>query len=108
MDMEEIKAMEIQDLDLSEVKDGVYRGNYEKSKWLYELEISVESNSITEIVVIKNDSQGGEGSTKLTDKLTQKVVDTQSITFDAVSGATVDTKIFQKAIENALLGTSLN
>ena len=103
MGMEEIKAMALPELDLSKIEDGIYRGEYAKTRWLYKLEITVESHSITEIAVIEGAAQGGMGSKKLNDKLTQNVIETQNITFDVVSGASINTKVFQKAVANALL-----
>ena len=103
MGMEEIKAMTLPELDLSKIEDGIYQGEYAKNRWIYKLEIIVESHNIKEITVIEGAAQGGMGSKKLNDKLTKNVIETQNITFDAVSGASINTKVFQKAVANALL-----
>ena len=100
--MEEIRALDVGEIDLTGIEDGVYQGEFGVTRWLYDLEVTVESGKITGVTVIKGDAQGGKGSRKLNDKMSEALIETQNITFDAVSGASLNTKVFQKAVAEAL------
>ena len=95
-------AMEIREIGLSRVEDGTYVGEYGESRWLYQVEVTVSDHRITGMKILKGAPDGGMGSQKLNMKLIQAAIDSQSITFDAVGGASVNTKVFQKAADNAL------
>jgi uncharacterized protein with FMN-binding domain len=94
--------MEINEIDLSRVEDGIYLGEYGRSRWLYQVEVTVGDHKITDMQILKGAPDGGMGSQKLNRNLIQAAIDGQSITFDAVSGASVNTKVFQKAADSAL------
>ncbi|MBD3318128.1 MAG: FMN-binding protein [Chitinivibrionales bacterium] len=99
MGLSEIKNMAINEVDLSKISDGVYTGTFQKARWTHNVEVTVKDHKITEI---KNTNELPEGNKKLVDGAIEKILQKQSVDIDAVSGATVSTKAFQKAVEDAL------
>ena len=97
--MSEIKAMVIRDVDLSKIPDGVYRGSYHKGRWTYDVEVDVRDH---EIVSVKNLNPRMDVAKSWNDQAAAKIVEQQSIAVDVISGATVNTKAFEKAVERAL------
>lgn len=100
-EMNEIRKIEIKLTDASKLADGTYRGSFHKSRWNYELEIDVKAGKIT---AVRNNvsEEDKKNFHSLDGKITEVLLQKQSIPFDAVSGATVDTRAYLKAVENAL------
>ncbi len=101
--LKSMKEMIINEVDLSKLEDGVYTGRFHKVRWTYEVEVTVENHKIVEIVTISKTDD--EHSRRVSAGATEAIIANQSVQIDAVSGATVSTKAFQKAVENALTGT---
>jgi uncharacterized protein with FMN-binding domain len=91
--------MAINDIDLSKSADGVYAGNFHKVRWNFEVEVTIKDHKIT---VIKPVGKVEPRCNKIVDGATEAIISKQSVKIDAVSGATIDTKAFCKAVENAL------
>jgi uncharacterized protein with FMN-binding domain len=100
MGMRDIKKMVISEVDLSKVPDGVYKGTFHKTRWNYDVEVNVKDHKIISIKNIKK--LPGTSQQKLVDEAAKAMLAKQSVKIDVVSGATIDTKAFQKAVENAL------
>jgi uncharacterized protein with FMN-binding domain len=90
----------ISNVNTSTLSDGVYNGKYNGGRWSNELLVTVEDHKITDIKVIKDVLFP---KPEVTQELINKVLETQSIDVDVVSGATVTSKAYQKAIENAMV-----
>lgn len=98
--LSDIKNMVINEVDLSKVPDGVYTGKFQRARWNYAVEITIKNH---EIIEIKNiDDKTDKGSMKLINSAIEAILAKQSLEIDTISGATVNTKAFQKAVENAL------
>lgn len=97
--LEALKDMELQQVDLTAVKDGVYSGSYSAFPVSAEVNVTVKDHRITGIDLIKHDN--GQGTPA--EVIPQKVVESQSLQVDSVSGATYSSRVILKAIENALL-----
>ena len=91
--------LKINDVDISNIKDGEYYGNYKNGRWSNEVKVIVKDHKIKDINFTK-DVTFSDGEVK--QKLIKQVIDKQSLNVDAVSGATVTTKTYLKSIENAL------
>ena len=91
--------VQIGNVDLATVADGVYDGKYKSGRWTNELNVTVKEHKITDIKVVKDVTFSNEASAQ---QLFDKIIDKQEIAVDAVSGATVTSKAYQKSIENAL------
>lgn len=90
----------IGDVNLAVVNDGVYTGSYSALRWSNTVEVTVKDHEITDIEVVKPQALAKQ---ETIDTMTQEVLDAQNLQVDAVSGATVDSKAFLKAAENALM-----
>jgi len=87
--------------DLKDKPDGVYRGDYDVSKTPISvvLDVAVNNGRITNIKIIEhNCSPIG----KKAEKITEKIINEQSLSVDVISGATVSSKGILMAVENAL------
>lgn len=81
--------------------DGIYRGEYDllKTPVKVTLDVSMQNAKITGIEIIKHIcSPIGKKAEKITDQIIEK----QSLQIDAVSGATGSSKAILKAVEDAL------
>ncbi|MBN1578742.1 MAG: FMN-binding protein [Chitinispirillaceae bacterium] len=101
MGLSDIKKMVVNDVDLSKVADGVYRGKFHKVRWNYEFEVTVKDHKI---IALKPTVKIKPGWQKVVNGAIDAIIKKQSVRIDVVSGATVDTKAVQKAVENALTG----
>jgi uncharacterized protein with FMN-binding domain len=99
--LNDINAMKINSVDLATVDEGTYVGAFQKARWQYNVEVTVKEHRITSISTT-NKLAGFNKSTA--EDAAEKMIQKQSILIDAVSGASVNTKAFQKAVENALTG----
>lgn len=91
--------VEISNVDLTTVGDGVHDGKYSSGRWDNELNVTVKDHKITKIDVVKDVKFPNP---KDAQQLFDKVIEKQKIDVDTVSGATVTSKAYQKSIENAL------
>jgi len=90
----------IVELDISTLEDGVYQGEYTLSPVTVLVEVKVVDHQIDEIIILKHDNMFG----KKAEVITEKIVDEQSLDVELISGATVSSKTILKAIEIALGG----
>lgn len=92
--------IEIQNIDVSKISDGEYVGAYTISPVEVEVNVKVEDQKITKIVLQKHMNGLGKDAEIILDE----VIKTQSLEIDSVSGATVSSKCILKAIEQAIEG----
>jgi uncharacterized protein with FMN-binding domain len=97
--MGEIKNLVIRQVELSKLRDGVYRGSYHKARWTYDVEVAVRDHRMTSI---KNLNPRMDTAADLNAKLEAMMLERQRTDIDVVSGATIHSKAFQKAVETAL------
>ncbi|MBW6458852.1 MAG: FMN-binding protein [FCB group bacterium] len=98
-EIEKVRSMEINAVDLSRVADGNYRGDFTYGDFTYVVEVVVRSNRIEAIEILENrDSK----YSKMAEAVAEKVMDRQQNNVDVITGATTTSKAFLKAIENAL------
>ena len=91
--------VEINNVNLTTVSDGIYDGKYNSGRWTNELSVTVKDHKINKIDVVKDVAFPNQESTQ---QLFNKVIEKQEIDVDVVSGATITSKAYQKSIENAL------
>lgn len=103
--MRGVRKLVIKDVDLSKLADGVYTGSYHRTRWVYDVQVTVKNKKIVDVkntntVMMKR-------SPKTDGKVASAIVKAQSPRIDVVSGCTINTKALGKAVENALAsGTS--
>ncbi|MCX7922534.1 MAG: FMN-binding protein [Clostridia bacterium] len=93
-----ISEIAISNPNLSKVEDGVYKGSFDAILVAADVSVTVEGHKIKDIKIDKHVyDRGQKGET-----ITNKVLSSQSLQVDTVSGATNSSKVILKAIENAL------
>jgi uncharacterized protein with FMN-binding domain len=93
------EALEINNVNLSAISDGTYRGEYKGGRWTNEVDVTVKDHEIKEVRVVKDVLFP---KPEITQELVNKVLEEQDARVDAISGSTVTCKAYLKSIENAL------
>ena len=99
--MDELSSMEILDVDIAKIPDGLYTGKYKVFPIDVEVVATVTDHRIIQIDLIKHTN--GQGSPA--EVIPERVIEAQSLKVDIVTGATYSSKVILKALENALLNT---
>lgn len=100
--IQEIRNLTIGELELSGIADGTYAGSYESGLIKVRLDVHVAEGNITAIEILEHDN--GQGTPA--EAITENVVAEQSLQVDAISGATLSSKVILKAVEAALTGVN--
>jgi uncharacterized protein with FMN-binding domain len=97
--MGEIRRLVIKEVDLSRIGDGSYEGKYHKGRWVNDVRVTVKNHRITEIKTVNKQM---DPVMQMNEKIAAEILQKQSPVIDVVSGATIYTRSYQKAVENAL------
>ncbi|MFH1309915.1 MAG: FMN-binding protein [Candidatus Omnitrophota bacterium] len=101
----EIMNMQIDEMDLSNVPDGIYAGEEKYMAFVCKVNVTVKKNRIVDIAVFEGrESEYIERAKEVADR----VIENQSLEVDTVTGATVTSKAILKAIEKALKSPRLD
>ncbi|MCX7745817.1 MAG: FMN-binding protein [Clostridia bacterium] len=93
-------SLAIDNINFSAVKDGTYIGECDAKLVYAKVKVFVKGGKVEKIELLKHANGRGENA----EVIPGKVVESQSLNVDTVSGATNSSKIILKAIENALKG----
>jgi uncharacterized protein with FMN-binding domain len=96
--LNELAAIEIENVPLDRVKDGVYVGEYSVFPVSAQVEVTVKDHAIETARILKH--RNGQGSAG--EAVVDKAVELDSLQVDTVTGATYSSKVLLKAMENAL------
>lgn len=107
----EARNLPIAAINFKQLQDGVYVGEYAGGKYRWratKVQTTVSDGEVTDIELLKGaldkTGQPAELNQSLSIKdLFNRVVDSQSLQVDVISGATLTSKAHLKAVENALL-----
>lgn len=107
---QQLKALIIEDVDFTRLRNGTYVGEYAGTNGNSRnatVEVTISGGKITKITILKGALDSDGNSVALTggmtiDGLFQKVLESESLQVDAISGATITSKAHLKALENAL------
>jgi uncharacterized protein with FMN-binding domain len=97
-----IASLTVSDVDLSQISDGTYDGQYSVFPVSAEVKVTVQDHAITQIELVKHENGKGAAA----EVLPEKVVEAQSLNVDAIAGATHSSKVILKAIEDALMNAA--
>ncbi len=95
----EILALSIKDVDLSGISDGVYAGQYHKGRWTYDVSVTIKDHRIVEVV---NTNKNTSAEKSWNEQAAQAIIQKQTPAVDIVGGASINSRAFEKAVENAL------
>lgn len=91
-------------VDFGRLNDGIYHGVYEGGmyKWrVNECDVMVTNGKVTDIKRTASKDPGGENTDY--NMLYDRVIEAQSLQVDTISGATLTSKAYLQAVENALI-----
>jgi uncharacterized protein with FMN-binding domain len=97
-----VSDMRINEVDLKNIADGSYRGEFSYAKNIYSVNVTIENHRINEILLDVDTSKSNRKYADKASALIDDVIREQSLGVDCVSGATRSSKSILKAIENAL------
>lgn len=97
--IEKAKYLVVNDVDLSQIKDGQYIGEYSIFPVYAEVEVTIKNHDIKKIQVLKHDNGLGSNA----EIIKEYIIKQQSLNVDTISGATVSSKCIMKAVEYAIL-----
>ncbi|MCX6087772.1 MAG: FMN-binding protein [Caldiserica bacterium] len=96
--LNKLKDLKISNVDISNAADRTYTGSFQAFPIAAEVKVTIKNHKITGIELVKHRTGQGAPAEIIPDK----VVETQTLEVDAVTGATYSSKVILKAIENAL------
>lgn len=96
--LERLSTTTINSVNLTNIKDGTYIGEYKAFPVSAKVKVSVEKHRIMSVELIEHNHGQGEAAEIILDL----VVDSQGLEVEAIAGATYSSKVILKAIENAL------
>lgn len=97
--LKKVKNLPLADIDISSLADGVYEGSYSGYRWDNTVRVTVKDGKITDFEVVKEKMTN---SSQIINGIREKLIAQQNLQIDAVSGASVNTRAYLKAIEDAL------
>ena len=98
-----VRETTFEDINISDIPDGVYVGEYDVNFIYAEVEVTVQNGEITNINILEHRHERGKTAEVIADSM----VDEQKIDVDAISGATNSSIVIKKAVENALKSRKL-
>ena len=93
-----IASIEIEAMDISQVADGLYEGEYDAGYIYAKVQIEVKAGKIVSLSLLEHRNESGKQAEALLDDVLEK----QAIDVDTISGATNSSKVIKQAIANAL------
>ena len=90
----------LQEVDLAGVADGTYTGTADAGIIRVTAQVTVQDHTLTDVALLQH--KNGQG--KAAESMTGSMIREQKILVDAVSGATLSSRVIQKAVETALAG----
>ena len=100
---QEARNLPIEAINFSQLKDGTYVGQYAGGMYQWrknEVEVVIESGKVISIRLLNRDDPKAENSDHSI--LFKRVMQAQSLEVDAISGATLTSNAYLKAVEIAL------
>lgn len=98
-EMLRVRQMQIQNVDINNIRDGEYIGSFSYSGFEYKVKTSVSDHKIEDIMILSNRETK---HAKQAEGVISAIVENQTPDVDAISGATTTSKALMKAVENSL------
>ena len=102
----EARSLPLNNVDFSKLIDGTYHGTYAGGmyKWrANECRVTVSSGKVSDIQPAGTNDLGNENMQR--QELYNRVIQAQSLQVDTITSATLTSKAYLQAVENALLQT---
>jgi uncharacterized protein with FMN-binding domain len=98
----EARNLPLNAVDFGNLKDGTYIGEYDGGMYHWrtnKVQVTVKAGKVTDITILEHKENQ---SPEFLGKLYDRVMDAQSLQVDTISGATLTSKAYLQAVENAL------
>jgi uncharacterized protein with FMN-binding domain len=86
-------------VDKARLNDGVYQGRFQGGPNTALVEVTIENQEITELVILEHDNLLGK---KAEEPVVMAILKTQSTDVDAVTGATNSSHVIMNAVQDAV------
>ena len=97
-----VKETTIEEVNISDIPDGVYIGEYDVNFIYAKVEVDVSGGKIIDVRILEHRQERG----KAAEAVANEIVDEQRIDVDTVSGAMNSSIVIKKAVEVALKGNA--
>ena len=94
----QIEQIDNSTVDISQVADGIYMGESETELVKVAVNVTVKDGKIENIDILKHECGKGKPAERIIESIIQK----NNVEVDAVSGATVSSRVIQDAVRTAL------
>ena len=101
----EARSLPLNAVDFRKLNDGKYHGAYAGGmyKWrANECDVTVTDGKVTGIQLVRS-NENPNGKSTMHQTLYERVIQAQSLQVDTISGATLTSKAYLQAVENALV-----
>ena len=101
-ELEYLKIIHIEDVDLLQIDDGEYIGEYDSFPVSAIVEVEIVNHEIVDITIVEHiNGQGDAG-----ELIVESVINSQSLDVDSIAGATYSSRVILLAIEAALVNAN--
>ena len=94
----QVKSFDRSEIDVSQVKDGIYEGRSETDMVKVDVRVTVSNGDISDIEIVKHEC----GKGKIANVIVEDMIEKDDVEVDAVSGATFSSEVIKDAVRNAL------
>ncbi|MGV8147195.1 MAG: FMN-binding protein [Alkaliphilus sp.] len=94
----EVPYVEVANVNLFDIQDGMYEGAFSEGPVSVSVSVKIKGSKIVEIKILEHKNALG----KKAEKITEDIIENQSLDVDAISGATLSSNVIRRAIQEAL------
>ena len=94
----QVKSFDRSEIDVSQVKDGIYEGRSETDMVKVDVRVTVSNGDISDIEIVRHEC----GKGKIANVIVGDMIEKDDVEVDAVSGATFSSEVIKDAVRNAL------
>ncbi len=94
----QVKSFDRSEVDVSQVKDGIYEGRSETDMVKVDVRVTVSNGDISDIEIVRHEC----GKGKIANVIVEDMIEKDDVEVDAVSGATFSSEVIKDAVRNAL------
>lgn len=93
-----LSELTFKDINLASIEDGTYTGDFEAGLVYASVSTTIKDGLLTDIKLLEHKNGKGHAAESILNDMVTK----QTTSVDAISGATISSKVIRKAVENSL------
>lgn len=86
-------------VDFEKIKDGIYEGQYKSGPVKVVAKVKIRNQSLVDIELLQHRTWKGKKAEAI---IPNRIIEEQSTRVDAVSGATISSRVIMNAVQNAI------